>query len=277
MNKKGIDIMGISETHWTDQGKVQLAEGDIIIYSGKDDGNHRQGVGISMSKSAVGALMEWTPISERIIQVRYYSKYLKLTVIHVYAPKEDADEQDNDEFYTRLQDVIDGVNTHDMIIVTGDMNTKVGYENRDYERVMGKHGCKTWKMNKVDDKAIDDHVSTKELLERESMKPLSEEVKYRRWNMIGHILRKDRYNDFNIAMSWALEGKRRRARLKTTWQRTVEKERKEARWRSREETRMIAPDREQWKTFVKALYATRHEEDRKQATDTMHFKFEHST
>ena len=66
--------------------------------------------------------MEWTPISERIIQARYYSKYIKLTVIHVYAPTEDADEQAKDDFYTRLQDVIDGVNTHDVIMVTGDMN-----------------------------------------------------------------------------------------------------------------------------------------------------------
>ena len=46
---------------------MQLPEGDTIIYSGKDDDNHRQGVGILMSKSAVGALMEWTPISEIII------------------------------------------------------------------------------------------------------------------------------------------------------------------------------------------------------------------
>ena len=88
------------------------------------------------------------------------------------------------------------------------------------------YGCRTWKMNKGHDKAIDlfhnkslrkilrikwqDHVSIKELLERASMKPLSEEVKYRRWNMIGHILRQDRNNDSNIAMSWAPEGKRRR-------------------------------------------------------------------
>ena len=43
-----------------------------------------------MSKSAVRALIEWNPTSERIIQARYYSKYIKLTVIHVYAPTEDA-------------------------------------------------------------------------------------------------------------------------------------------------------------------------------------------
>jgi len=33
MKRKGIDIMGISETYWMGQGKVQLAEGDTIIYS----------------------------------------------------------------------------------------------------------------------------------------------------------------------------------------------------------------------------------------------------
>jgi len=72
-----------------------------------------------MSEGKIRALIGWNPISERIIQARYYSKNIKLTVIHVYAPTEDADEQEIDEFYTRLQDLIDGVNTHDMIIVTG--------------------------------------------------------------------------------------------------------------------------------------------------------------
>jgi len=131
-------------------------------------------------------------------------------------------------------------------------------------------------MNKGDNKAVDvfhnkslqkilrikwqDRVSTKELLETASMKPLSEEVKYRRWKLIGHILRQDRNNDCNIAISWAPEGKRRRGRPKTTWRRTVEKERKEAGWSSWEETRTIAADREKWSTSVKALCATRHED-----------------
>ncbi|XP_068684131.1 uncharacterized protein [Montipora foliosa] len=101
MKRKVINIMRISETHCTGQGKVQLAEGDTIIYFGKDDDNHRQGVGILMSKSAVGTLMEWTPISERIIQARYYSNYLKLTVIHACIRTNGRCRR------TRLQDVID--------------------------------------------------------------------------------------------------------------------------------------------------------------------------
>ena len=93
-----------------------------------------------MSQDAAGALIEWTPVSERIIQARFHSRHIKLTVIHVYAPTEDADEETKDEFYARLQEVLDKRNKHDMLVITGDMNAKVGEGNTNYERVMGKHG-----------------------------------------------------------------------------------------------------------------------------------------
>ena len=140
------------------------------------------------------------------------------------------------------------------------------------------YGCETWKMNKGDDKAVDvfinkclrrilniqwqDHISTEELLRRADMRPLSEEVKRRRWKLIGHILRQDQNNDCNTAMTWAPEGKRRRGRPKTTWRRTVEKEREEAGWRSWAEARTTAADREKWKCSVEAICATWHEVDR---------------
>ena len=68
-------------------------------------------------------------------------------MVHIYAPTEDTDEQVKNEFYTRLQDVLDKCNTHDMLIVTGDMNVKVGEDNRDYKRVMGKPGLGRWNDN----------------------------------------------------------------------------------------------------------------------------------
>ena len=133
-------------------------------------------------------------------------------------------------------------------------------------------------MNKEDNKAVDvfhnrclrrifrihwqDHISTAKLLERAEMRPLSDEVKLRRWKMIGHILRQDHNNDCNIAMTWAPEGKRRKGRPKTTWRRTVEKERGEGGWKSWLEVRTAAANREKWRSSVKALCATRHEVDR---------------
>ena len=46
-----------------------------------------------MTKEATKALIDWSPINERIIKARFYSKFVKLTVKHVYAPTNDADEQ----------------------------------------------------------------------------------------------------------------------------------------------------------------------------------------
>ena len=45
-----------------------------------------------------------------------------------------------DEFYGRIQYVLDSVNEHDMLIVTGDIKAKVGNDNWVYESVMGKYG-----------------------------------------------------------------------------------------------------------------------------------------
>ena len=80
--------------------------------------------------------------------------------------------------------------------------------------------------------------------------------------MIGHILRKDRSDDCSVAMSWVPEGKRRRGRPKTTWRRTVEKERQKAGWKSWEEVQTPATNQEEWNSSVKALCAMRHKEDR---------------
>ena len=108
------------------------------------------------------------------------------------------------------------------------------------------------------------NVSTEERLHRPDMKPMSKEVKQRRWRMIEHILRQDQNNNCNIAITWAPEGKRRRGRPKATWKRTtVEKERAEAGWQWWEEGKTVAVNRDKWRDSVRALCAMRHEEDRR--------------
>lgn len=53
-----IDILGISESHWTVSGHITHNSGAVIYYSGKEDGNHQAGVAVIMSKAASKALME---------------------------------------------------------------------------------------------------------------------------------------------------------------------------------------------------------------------------
>ena len=46
-----------------------------------------------------------------------------------------------DNFYEQLQAELEEIPIHDMKIVMGDMNAKVGRDNIDYERAIGREGC----------------------------------------------------------------------------------------------------------------------------------------
>ena len=51
-------------------------------------------------------------------------------------------------------------------------------------------------------------------------------------NWLGHILRREGENECFTALGWTPEGRRARGRPRTTWRRTVEKERNKAGWKS---------------------------------------------
>lgn len=82
---------------------------------------------------------QWKPTNERIITGKLYSKFIKLTVSHVYAPTTDAEGETVKGSYEQLQSVTENVQEYDTVIVTGVMNAKVRV-NRWNERIMGKHG-----------------------------------------------------------------------------------------------------------------------------------------
>ena len=99
-------------------------------------------------------------------------------------------------------------------------------------------------------------ISMEELNSITQTQRISVEVKKRRWNWIGHILRKDQSHHCMTALTWQPEGKRKVGRPKTTWRRTVEKERKDlGGWQTWNVARTQASDRTKWKKSVEALCA----------------------
>ena len=75
-------------------------------------------------------------------------------------------------------------------------------------------------------------MTNKRVVELAEINDISCEVRQRRCNWLGHILRREGENDCFTALGWTPEGRRARGRPKTTWRMTVEKERNKAGWKS---------------------------------------------
>ena len=134
-----LNILGISECRWEGYGKIKLTTGETILYSGKEEG-HESGVAMMLDSLAEKCLLDWEPVSDRIIRARFDSRYAKMTIVQCYAPTNNAEEEVKERFYEQLQGVISKVGEHEVLIVGGDLNAKVGADDRRREMCMGKFG-----------------------------------------------------------------------------------------------------------------------------------------
>ncbi|VDP25230.1 unnamed protein product [Schistosoma margrebowiei] len=144
MRKYNLAILGISETHWTQAGQKRLATGEMLLYSGheKENAPHTQGVALMLSNVARNALVGWESHGSRIIKASFKTKKegILMNISQCYAPTNDSNDDIKDQFYERLQSIIEKCPRKDLTILMGDLNAKVGMDNTGYEDIMGRHG-----------------------------------------------------------------------------------------------------------------------------------------
>jgi len=139
MDRYNISLLGMSEVRWTGTGKQRLNSGGVMIWSGRSDNIHHEGVALLVSKKHANTILQWKPVNERLLYVRLNSKYAKLSIVVAYAPIDNAEEETKDTFYSSLQAVLDYIPRHDVTMLLGDFNARVGQNSHNRSRVMGTH------------------------------------------------------------------------------------------------------------------------------------------
>ena len=96
-------------------------------------------------------MLGWNLVSSRIIAAKFNTNHrkIKLNVVQCYSPTNDTEEEKKEEFYQSLEETIRKCNRTDITVLMGDMNAKVGADNENHQRVMGK--CGVGAMNENDE------------------------------------------------------------------------------------------------------------------------------
>lgn len=127
LSRYNLDIVVLQETKWPYAGKINTKE-YVIYYSGTDNGRYYGGVGYAVKKAISESVIGFTPINERMCNIRLSGRFQNISLISIYAPTEDAEEEEKDAFYGILEEEVNKLPQYDIKIVIGDANAKVGRE-----------------------------------------------------------------------------------------------------------------------------------------------------
>ncbi|XP_059048932.1 craniofacial development protein 2-like [Achroia grisella] len=143
MNRIEIDILGLCEVRWEGSG-YYWKENNRIIYTGREK-QGTNGTAIILNKKW-GKLVENTiHYSDRITAVKIKADSTNLIIIQVYMPTSSYPDEEIEDMYNRIDEIIDTVNKNDNLIVMGDFKAVVGEEA--VGNIVGKfgHGVKNYR------------------------------------------------------------------------------------------------------------------------------------
>uniref|UniRef100_H2ZW08 Endonuclease/exonuclease/phosphatase domain-containing protein n=1 Tax=Latimeria chalumnae TaxID=7897 RepID=H2ZW08_LATCH len=138
-----IDFAALSETR-ADEGHLREEGGGYTFFwKGKPANDKRvHGVGFAIKNQIVSQMTEIPAgINERFMTLRLQlANNSSATVISAYAPTLAAEEEQKEQFYADLDEILTIIPKEDKIILLGDFNVRVGWDSNMWRGTIGKEG-----------------------------------------------------------------------------------------------------------------------------------------
>ncbi|KAJ0181610.1 hypothetical protein K1T71_002332 [Dendrolimus kikuchii] len=132
------DIIGLAEIRRIGCG-IEEYDWCILYYFGETKGH--KGVGFLIQKTHKSKIIEFTGISERVALLNMKLDEVNLSIIQVYAPIEQASDEELETFYTDILKAVE--KSYQKIIILGDFNAKIGITNPEIQPIIGPFGSGT--------------------------------------------------------------------------------------------------------------------------------------
>uniref|UniRef100_H2ZRY8 Endonuclease/exonuclease/phosphatase domain-containing protein n=1 Tax=Latimeria chalumnae TaxID=7897 RepID=H2ZRY8_LATCH len=144
LSRYNIDIAALSETRCADEGHLrEEGSGYTFFWKGKPANDRRvHGVGFAIKNQIVSQMTEFPAgINECLMTLRLQlANNSSATVISTYAPTLAAEEEQKEQFYADLDEILTIILKEDKIILLGDFNARVGRDSNMWRGTIGKEG-----------------------------------------------------------------------------------------------------------------------------------------
>ncbi|CAG9828488.1 unnamed protein product, partial [Diabrotica balteata] len=111
MERMTIDIMGISEMRWPGTGSIDKKD-HRIFYSGSLDGKLEHGVGVIITRKISRCILNFVPVSNRVILLQIRANPVNVNIIQIYAPTADKDDEEVETLYQSIEDILERISKH---------------------------------------------------------------------------------------------------------------------------------------------------------------------
>ena len=132
MDRHKSNILALCKMRWKNYGDTTTEEGHKVFFSRKEY-EHKHDVGFLVHKGIVNTVMGCRPVSSGLILLLLRAVPFNIRIVQAYAPTSDYGDNEIEEFYDQLQNVINQTPNKDTLVVQGDWNAKVG-----------KDACENW-------------------------------------------------------------------------------------------------------------------------------------
>ncbi|CAF3704228.1 unnamed protein product [Rotaria sp. Silwood1] len=186
-----------------DSGVQNIGE-YTMIFSGQSSINktrNAHGVAVCLNKQATMAWHNsgsvWEAVSERILMVRLATSPVNVTIIAIYSPVNPNGQQHGAEaveiFYEDLQRIADKVSPHDLLLLMGDFNARVGKQQHQTSgNIVGPHAVDRITENGerlIDFCTVNNLVISNTFFEHKSIHKMTwMHPRNKKWHMIDYII-----------------------------------------------------------------------------------------
>ena len=91
-----------------------------------------------MKNNIARSIIGYWPISNRVIMVKLQGKPFNINILQTYAPTQDHNDDDIEQFYEEIQQTINQAKSDEMMCMMGDRNAKAG--SISHSNIVGNFG-----------------------------------------------------------------------------------------------------------------------------------------